>query len=234
MSTNPNSTYVISGATGGLGKALAQTLAEAGTQLLLLGKSEQRLLKLDAEFQQAGYDNYQLHALDYSKSGWAEFEGLADALTANGGTVKALIHCSAQFEGLQPFESVRPDNWLNEIHVNLNGPYALTRALLPALQENRQSKLLFMSNQANRESCAYEGAYGVAQAGIRQLAEMIRQETEKAGKIEVNCYDPGPMHTGLRDLSHPGEPWQNRKAPALVATDIAAWLLNNQPLTTNN
>lgn len=198
--------------------------------MLLLGKSEKRLMKLDAELQTAGYEQYQLHSLDYGKAAWADFEALTGALSEQG-PCAGLIHCSADYDGLKPFESIRPDEWLSQIHNNLNGPYALTRAMLPLIQQSEHGKILFLTNRANRSSCAYEGAYGVAQAGLTQLAKMLSEEMQQAGKITVSSYDPGPMHTGLRELSHPGESWDSRHSPELVAEKISDWLLKDIELS---
>ena len=97
----------------------------------------------------------------------------------------------------------------------------LTRACLPLLKAATDASVIFCTSEVGRHGRAYWGAYGVAQAGIENLAQILADELEANTAIRVNCIDPGPVRSRLRALAYPGED-PNTQPPA--ETVIPAYL----------
>ena len=107
--------------------------------------------------------------------------------------------------------------WNKVMHINLQAPYLLTRALLPLLKQDHQTNILFTSADVGRQPAAYWGAYSIAYAGLEAQMKIWAEELEAVSNIKVNSLDPGPVRTGLRRRSHPGESQESLVPPASIA-----------------
>ncbi len=219
---NANRTILITGASGGLGSAVALACAAKGAQLVLMGRKARPLEQLCDQVEALGAPAPGYCALDLAKAGPAEIEELISGLIEAYGGIHGLVHCAARFEGLRPFEQVQPMDWLLDLQVNTNAAWLISRTCLPSLRESGGTIVFFEDRNAVGD--AYWGGYGVAKAATSALADMLAEELED-GPCKVLKLAPGPMRTGLRAAAYLAEDPNTVPEPTAVAQQVAKALL---------
>ena len=190
-------TVLITGAAGGLGSALALQCAGLGAELILLDKNRRGLGELSDRMTDQGLTPPGLYPLNLAAAGVDDFNDLVDTIKSEFSGLDALIHCAVDFDSLQPFEQVQPQDWLQSMQVNVNAPWLLSCTLLPLLKRSKDGHLLFMLDDLEAVTDAFWGAYGASKAA---LTGMVRQFDAALGHSPVSVHGiiPGPMRTGFR------------------------------------
>lgn len=217
-------TILITGATGGLGKALALACARGGTRVVLLDRRRKPLEALCDQVEALGAPAPGYGEVDFERVGPDELSELVAGLTDAYGGIDGIAHCAVRFEGLRPLDQVPPQDWLKDLQVNLNAAWLLTINCLASLRE-RQGRVAFMVD-GNASGKAYWGAYGVSKAALSSLAETLAEELEDSG-CAVKTFDPGPMRTALRAAAYLAEDPATVPAPDEAAERVADWLLSS-------
>ena len=185
-------THVLTGATSGIGAALARALAERGDRLVLLARGDAGAAALVAEFPQA-----QVLLAD-----------LADPGTLNGlgrqvdGPVDALLHVAGVVE-LAPVSRLRLHDWEEQLAVNLTSPAVLTREFLPHLREGR-GIAVFVNSSAGLTASADWSAYAASKFGLRAFADALRAEEVEHG-VRVTTIYPSRTATPMQEKVHEQE-----------------------------
>ncbi len=195
---------LITGATGGLGSALAIQLAHMDADLLLLDKASKDLDALSDEICAQHRAEPGVCTLDLAKSGPAEHQNLFNILQEEYGGLDAIIHCAAAFQGLQPIEQVSAEQWHECMQVNVNAAWLLTTTCLPLLKASDRGRVVFVQDDIKISTSAYWGAYGVSKAALRSLGQMLEEEFEGTGMKVLN-FEPGPLRTQLRARAYLAE-----------------------------
>ncbi len=216
-------TILITGAAGGLGAALALQCVGDGADLILLDKNRRGLSDLSDTITDRGLTPPGLYPMDLAGAGVDDFTDLVDTIQAEYGGLHALIHCAVDFDGLQPFEQVQPQEWLKSMQVNVNAPWLLSCAVLPLLKKSESGHLFFILDDLDTVTGAYWGAYGTGKAA---LAGMVRQFDASLNNATVNVRGifPGAMRTGFRAKVYHAENPLDQPEPAIAAEKIAAML----------
>ncbi|MBX3725050.1 MAG: SDR family NAD(P)-dependent oxidoreductase [Xanthomonadales bacterium] len=210
------------GAGGGLGQVLARKLSAAGAEVVLLGRRVALLERLFDAIEAEG-GKAAIYPFNLAGAGPDDYAQLAATLHEKCGGLDALVFASAHLRGLSPVDHTPPDDWLTALHVNLGAPFLLAQACLPLLRERPGSALLFTVNGPQTVARAYWGGYGVAQAGLAQLAAVLADELEQ-GPVRVFALDPGPMRTPLRQKVWFSEDPSAVPSPEAAATAITGLL----------
>jgi NAD(P)-dependent dehydrogenase (short-subunit alcohol dehydrogenase family) len=215
----------ITGATGGLGRALSLGAAAHGAEVLLLGRNVKQLEALHAAIEAAG-GRASIAPLDLERAVARDYDSIASAIEANYGRLDALVHCAAQLGTLAPIEHYDVPRWCSVLHVNVTAAFALTQVLLPLLRRAPAASLIFSSCALASAPRAYWGAYAVSKAALENLAGVLAEELEVEDRVRVNTLDPGIMATRLRRAAFPSE---NLAALADPASRVAPylWLLSD-------
>ncbi|MGK0673976.1 MAG: SDR family NAD(P)-dependent oxidoreductase [Halothiobacillaceae bacterium] len=209
-------TLLLTGATGGLGRATSLEAARRGARLILLGRKPEALMRLADEVAAIGQHEPLLHAIDLSGAQPEDYAQLAELVAAHTGRLDGLLHLAADIGAPAPLAHVDPTVWKRLLHVNLTAPFLLTRACLPLLKSSA-GKVIFIGDACE---AAYLGAYGVAKAG---LARQVAQWAEEHPDIHVELFTPPPMPTLLRARLFPAEDSAARLTPVM---DVARPLLD--------
>ena len=219
-------TILITGAAGGLGAALAQQCAGQGANLVLLDKNRRGLGELSDRIADQGYTPPGLYPMDLAGAGPDDFSQLVETLNSEFGGLYCLIHCALDFESLQPFEQISPQDWLRSMQVNVNAPWLLTCACLPLLKNSKGGRLFFMLDDLETVTDAYWGAYGTGKAA---LTGMVRQfdATLSNTAVIVRGIIPGPMRTGFRAKVYHAENPMGQPEPEIVASKITSMLVGD-------
>ncbi len=172
------SNVLLTGASGGLGQAIARTLAGRGARVLLTGRRADVLEPLAAELGGAS-----TLAVDLSDP--AE----VDRLLEQAGEVDILI-ANAALPGSGRLESFSTEQIDRAIEVNLRVPIVMAHALAPSMAARGAGHLLFMSSLSGKAATAGSSIYNATKFGLRGFAGAIRAELRPAG-VGVSCVFPG-------------------------------------------
>lgn len=220
---------LITGASSGIGRALALELAPSGAVLHLQGRDPDRLAAVAAEAEAAGA-RAMAHALDLTDD--ARVDALAETLAHGREGLAALVH-SAGMVQLGSLEESDVEVLDAHYRLNLRAPYRLTRALLPALR-GAGGHVVFVNSGAGLRANARWGAYAASKFGLRALADSLRQELAPDG-VRVTTVYPGrtatPMQRSVHDQEGRSYDPSAYVRPEDVARQVAALLALRPPST---
>lgn len=216
---------LVTGATGGLGRATALAVAAAGASVILLGRKVRPLEALYDEIERAGLLAPALYPMNLEGAAPRDYTELAATIEREFGRLDGIVHAAAQFDSLQPFEQQTPEEWARTQQVNVTAPFLITRGCLPLLRRAPAAAIVFVFDDVARVGNAYWGGYGVAKHALLGLASIVHEETESSS-VRTHAVLPGPMRTALRRSAYYGEDTLAHPEPAHAAAAIA-WLLGD-------
>ena len=196
---------LITGATGGLGRALALACAARGATVVLHARVVRKLEALYDEILAAGYPQPTILPLDFAAAEARDFGEVVGAIQQQLGRLDGLVHAAAALGSLGPIEHQSFDAWQKVTRVNLVAAMALTRSMLPLLSAAPDGCVVFTLDTRGNDPRAYWGAYAASKAGLLALATILADECESRTNVRINAIVPGPLRTPLRMQTHPGE-----------------------------
>ena len=195
----------ITGASSGLGRAVALACGRSGAQVVLIGRDARKLEAVHGELLAAGSPEPVIGVLDLEKALARDYDALADALLERFGRLDGLLHNAALLGTLTPIEHYDVPTWYRVMHVNVTAAFALTQVLLPALKRSADAALLFTTSSVGRRGRAYWGAYAVSKFAVEGLVQVLAGELENLSAVRVNAINPGPARTAMRRQAYPAE-----------------------------
>tara|TARA_B100000029_G_scaffold246618_1_gene243556 strand:+ start:1273 stop:2049 length:777 start_codon:yes stop_codon:yes gene_type:complete len=200
-----NKNILVTGASDGIGKCCATTFAKHGANVILLGRSLEKLESVYDEIEAINPGKVIIQPVDFSSMQENEYQGLTKSLTENFNCLDGLI-LNAGILGLRaPIEFYPSDVWQETINVNVNSAFHLLKASLPLLKLSKDARVLFISSSVGRKGRAHWGAYGVSKFAIEGLMQTLADELEKTSDIRVNSLNPGSTKTTMRQTAFPAE-----------------------------
>jgi short-subunit dehydrogenase len=225
MNTFRGQAAVITGASGGIGEAIAIQLAREGARLMLAGRSAERLAAVAARARDLS-PGVETFAADLAED--AQVHALAERALAAFGPVDLLIHSIGLFLG-GSFESSPVEDLDRQLRVNVHIPYLLTQALLPALIA-RQGQVVFVNSSAGfHPARAGWAAYSASKHALRALADGLRDEVNRQG-VRVITIFPGRTATAMQEEVHRYEGRDYDPERFLQPRDVAAAVLSSLAL----
>lgn len=207
---------LVTGASNGIGKALAVRAAELGAQVILHGRNPAKLEAVHDEIIRGDSQcRPSIAVMDLAKAGSEEYVSLAESIEREFGRLDGLVHNAAILGQRLSIEQYDASEWQRVLHVNLTAPFALTQVLLPLLRSSQDPSIVLTSSGVGREGRPYWGAYSVSKFGIEALTQILAAENKHV-PIRVNCVNPGPTRTELRLQAYPAEEKSASKPPAEV------------------
>ena len=212
----------VTGASDGIGRAVAMGLARHGAQLVLIGRNAKKLETVHAEIESTGTAEPSIAVLDLEKALARDYDQLAAAVLERYGRLDGLLHNAGLLGTLTPIEHYDVPTWCRVMHVNVTAAFALTQVLLPALKASSDASLVFTSSSVGRRGRAYWGAYAVSKFAVEGLAQVLAAELEGISAVRVNTLNPGAVRTLMRRQAYPAEdadklPVPQSLVPAYVA-----------------
>lgn len=199
-----NKVILITGASKGIGRALALKAAEYGATVVLLSKTVKKLEAVYDEIVSLGYPEPAIHPLNLANMTPDDAATLATSLEQMFGRCDAIIHNAGISGPITPLEHLAPHKWQEVVQLNLNVPYLLTHTLLPLLKKSDSASILFTTADESSQGKAYWSAYCASKFGVLGLAQALHEELENNTSIRVNCVNPGKVRTALRINAYPG------------------------------
>lgn len=194
---------LVTGATRGIGRAVATDLVKHGATVILHGRNANALEALYQQLRVLGPEPA-VAQLDLERAQGDAYQQLIDQIEARYGRLDGLLHNAGILGDRSPIEHYDIGLWQRVIHVNLNAPFILTRCLLPLLKQSGDGSILFTTSGVGRRGRAYWGAYAASKFGIEGLSQVLADELERTS-IRVNCINPGPTRTDMRLRAYPAE-----------------------------
>ncbi|HWC09496.1 MAG TPA: SDR family oxidoreductase, partial [Solirubrobacterales bacterium] len=173
-------TALLTGATGGLGRAIARSLAGRGATLVLSARKPEALQELAKELPGEGH---RVLPADLAE------EGAAERLAAEAAGTEILV-ANAGLPAAGRMEDFTPEQVVRALRVNLEAPMLLAQALYPAMLENRSGHLVFVSSLAGKSPAPRSSIYNAPKFGLRGFALGLRTDLGPQG-VGVSVVSPG-------------------------------------------
>ena len=213
---------LVTGASRGIGAAVAVELARLGAHCVLTARTQGGLEETDDAIRAVG-GQATLLPLDLIE-GAADLDMLGPSIVERFGRLDILVHAAGVLPKLTPVAHILPGDFAASVAVNFSAAWRLIRTCEPPLRAAPAGRAVFLTDARVAEPSAYFGLYSAAKAGQANL--VLAWAAEVAGTpIRVNLADPGAVGTRLRRSAWPGENQAALAAPADVAPAIAALCL---------
>jgi NAD(P)-dependent dehydrogenase (short-subunit alcohol dehydrogenase family) len=193
---------LITGASRGLGAALARRFAAEGAHVILTARTQGGIEEVDDEIRKAGGAPATLLPLDLREPD--KIDQMGAAIHQRFGRLDVLVGNAALLGKLSPLGHLDPKSWEEVMAVNLTANWRLIRSLDPLLRLSESGRALFVTCAAARDLTAYWGAYAASKAALEAMVRIYARELGIT-KVAANLVDPGVMATALRLRAFPGE-----------------------------
>ncbi|MGQ0672828.1 MAG: SDR family NAD(P)-dependent oxidoreductase [Hyphomicrobium sp.] len=204
---------LVTGASRGLGRAVAVALGAEGAHVVLVGRTVGALEEVDDEVRAKG-GKATIVALDLSAGD--KLDQLGPALYQRWGKLDILVLNAGILGPLSPLAHITSDAWSSVVDINLNANWRLIRTLDPLLRRSEAGRVVVVTSGAASGENAYWGPYAVSKAALEALARTYAAEMQST-TVRVNIVNPGAMRTAMRAKAFPGEDPKTLPGPAEVA-----------------
>jgi NAD(P)-dependent dehydrogenase (short-subunit alcohol dehydrogenase family) len=211
---------LITGASQGLGRALALAFAGQGARVVVNARSEETIHPVAQEVESTGAEVLALGA-DVSKG--ADVEKLVEAASRRFGRVDVLVNNAGLLGPRVTIAEYPEEEWRRVIDANLTGPFLVAKAVIGHMPEG--GSIVNVVSGVSVEGRPEWGAYSVSKFGVEGLTQILASELEDRG-IRVNAVDPGGMRTGMRAAAYPDEDPMTRITPE-ENTDVFLYLASD-------
>lgn len=217
---------LITGASRGIGAALALELAKLGAQCVLVARTQGGLEEVDDAIRAAGGKPATLLPFDLQKAE-KDIDMIGPSIVERFGRLDILVHNAGALNKLTPVAHIDPRDWAEVMAVNLTASWRLIRSCDPPLRASDAGRAVFVTSGRVLRPRAYWGMYGASKAGMEHLVMTWAQEVETT-PLRVNLVDPNIVATKMRAAAMPGEDPATIPQPADVAPGIAALCLPSE------
>ena len=219
------SVALVTGASRGIGAAVALELARLGAHCVLTARTQGALEELDDAIRGIG-GQATLFPLDLIKDG-EKLDMLGPSIVNRFGRLDVLVHAAGMLSKLTPVAHIMPRDWQDSVAINLTACWRIIRTCDPPLRAAPAGRAVVLTDALVAQPQAYWGLYGFGKAGQEHLARSWAAEVESTD-LRVNLFDPGAVNTKLRGVAMPGEDPASITQPAEVAPSIAALCLASE------
>ncbi|MBY0531358.1 MAG: SDR family NAD(P)-dependent oxidoreductase [Xanthobacteraceae bacterium] len=207
---------LVTGASRGIGAAVAKSLASKGAHVIALARTTGGLEELDDEIRKLG-GSATLVPADLRK--FDDLDRMGQALYERFRKLDILVGNAGQLGVLSPLPHVDQKAWDEVIAVNVTANYRLLRSLDLLLRAADAARAVFITSGAANKATAYWGPYAVSKAAMDMLVRTYAAEVSTTN-IKVNLFNPGPIRTRMRAKAMPGEDPMTLTPPETVAEAI--------------
>ena len=208
-----NKIALVTGASRGLGRAVAKNLAKNGAELILVSRTISALESLDDEINKLE-SNATIVPLDLEDN--ESIDLLGSEINKKWGKLDILVSCAGIVGDITPISHLDPKVWNKVINLNLNVNYRIIRSFEPLLKISESADVIFVSDSKNQKLDPYWGAYNISKLGLEALVKTWEKEINLTN-IKAHIFNPQDMDTHLRSSFMPGEKNKNLKNPDEVA-----------------
>jgi NAD(P)-dependent dehydrogenase (short-subunit alcohol dehydrogenase family) len=199
---------LVTGASHGIGRAVALRYAGEGAALVLVGRTQGALEEVHDEVRKLGG---QASLVPADLADFAVIDRMGAAVYERWRRLDVLVGNAGVLGVLSPLGHIDPKIWDEVIAVNLTANWRLIRSFDPLLRASDAGRAIFVTSGV-AQGRAYWGGYAVSKGALETLARTYAHECANT-KVRVNLINPGPTRTRMRAAAYPGEDPRTRKPP---------------------
>lgn len=196
-----NRIALITGASRGIGAAVAKRYAEEGAHVILVARTVGGLEEVDDHVKSLG-SNATLVPMDLTD--FNKIDQLAAAIKEKFGRLDVLVGNAGALGVLSPITHLDAKKWDEVMNLNVTSNWRLLRAFEPLLKISDAGRVIFVSSGVTESIFPYWGAYSISKHALESMAEIYAAECSRT-KIKINIVDPGVVRTRMRAEAFPGE-----------------------------
>src|SRR5262245_14169587 len=200
---------LVTGATRGIGRAVALAYAREGAHVVLVGRTAGALEEVDDEIREIG-GNATLLTLDLKRHD--KIDALGPTVYQRWQKLDIVVGNAGILGPLSPLGHIAAEAWDEVLQINLTANWRLIRTLDPLLRASDAGRAIFVSSGAAVRPHAYWGPYSVSKAGLEALVRTYAEEVANT-RVRANLVNPGPTRTSMRAQAFPGEDPGTLKTP---------------------
>jgi NAD(P)-dependent dehydrogenase (short-subunit alcohol dehydrogenase family) len=209
---------LITGASRGIGAAVARRFAAEGAHVVLVARTVAGLEEVDDQIRAAG-GSATLVPLDLRDHD--AIDRLGPALLDRYQRLDILVGNAGLLGTLTPLAQVKPAEWDELLDVNVTANWRLIRILDPLLRASPAGRAMFVTSSVGSKARAYWATYAVSKAALEMAVKVYAAEVEKTN-LRVNLIDPGRTRTRMRAKAYPGEDPMTLKTPDEITDAFVA------------
>lgn len=213
-------TALITGASRGIGEAVALAYAREGAQLILVARSTKDLERIDDKIRAEGSLTPLLIPLDLRD--YVKIDEMAGHLATRYGKLDILVGNAGMLGELAPIHHTTPQNWHDVIGLNLNSNWHLIRALDPLLRQSDAGRVIMLTSSDSGMADPYWGAYAASKVALDVMTKTYANEIESITNIKANLIDPGATDTTMLRKAFPGEDMTKYPKPSQITEAFVA------------
>ncbi|SON55344.1 putative oxidoreductase YciK [Hartmannibacter diazotrophicus] len=226
--TMDNRIALVTGASRGIGRAIALELAKAGHHVIAVARTQGGLEELDDEIQAAG-GSATLVPMDLTDSPAIDRLGLT--VYERYGRLDVLVGNAGVLGPLSPLGHVDPKRWDEVMRVNIDANWRLIRSFDPLLRQSPAGRAVFVTSGAAHKCRAYWGPYAVSKAALEVMVRTYAAENATTSNVRANLLNPGALRTRMRAQAMPGEDPMILKTPEDLAPFVLEMVAPEQSRT---
>jgi NAD(P)-dependent dehydrogenase (short-subunit alcohol dehydrogenase family) len=205
---------LVTGASRGIGKAVAKVFAREGAELILVARTTGGLEELDDEIRAISGKTSLLVPLDLRE--FEAIDRLGYALYERYKRLDILVGNAGDLGTLAPLGHIEPAEFQRILDLNLTANWRLIRSLDPLLRQSDAGRAIFVSSSVGSQARPFWGTYSISKAALEMMVRIYAEEV-KSTKIRANLIDPGRTRTGMRAAAYPGEDPMTLPTPEQIA-----------------
>ena len=215
---------LVTGASRGIGAAIAEKLAAEGAHVVLTARTAKDLEAVEDRIFEAG-GSATIAPFDLTETG--SIDRLAGALRERWGKIDYMVLNAAMLGTLSPVPVIDAAEFNRVLTLNLLAQQAMIAAFDDLLRASDAGRLVVMTSSVGAKPRAFWGAYGASKAALENLALSYAEEVQNLSRVKVAIVDPGKTRTKMRALAYPGEDPATLKEPLVVGEALAKLLAND-------
>ena len=212
---------LVTGASRGIGAAIAEALAAKGAHVLITARETNDLEALEERIHQAG-GSATIAPMDMKDAD--SIGRLAGAVAERWGKLDILVLNAATLGTLTPLNHADAREFADVFTLNVSAQQAMIAAFDPLLRKSDAPRLVGITSSVATSPRAFWGVYGASKAAFEVMLGAYAEETRNVGRIKVAIIDPGATATKMRAKAYPGEDPATLKSPKVVGDRVAEML----------
>lgn len=225
MTRSDKRIVLVTGASQGIGRAVAKALADLDCQVIAVARSKKALETLDDDIRAKTGESTTLVPMDLTDI--KSVETLGEVIAARFGKLDGFLANAGVLGTIGSLQTVTPRSFDETLSINLTANFHLIRALDPLLRESETPRAVFMTTGVVPRPRAFWGPYQASKWGLEGMVRAYADEADGT-RLNVNLFDPGPVRTSMRAKAMPGEDPLTLPAPEEVAQQLVPLLLGEE------
>ena len=197
---NDKKVALITGATSGIGRAIAYEFAKHGIDLVLCGRRQERLDQIRKDLEK----QVNVHTLAFDVRNKNDVFKAIDSLPKDFRTIDILINNAGNAHGLDPIQSGNTDDWDAMIDINVKGLLYVSKAIMPQMVERKSGQIINIGSSAGRELYPKGNVYCASKFSVMAITEGMRIDLNPYG-IKVCAINPGMVETEFSKVRFKGD-----------------------------